>query len=206
MSVLKKELALPLGFALAAALILVGHDAFGRKASFAPASHVATIDLAKVFERINVNKSWEVELMGLAERLQSELNGRQEAIGRKLEDAQKATSEPEAQKIRDSAALMKLETDEWAKLKQLEMDRERALMWKAMYKAIRDQTNALAMADGWDIVLVNDSLGELNLSNDVNVSREQQILTQILNRRLLYASELTDISEQLIVRINNLKP
>ena len=206
MSVLKKELALPLGFALAAALILVGHDAFGRKASFAPASHVATIDLAKVFERINVNKSWEVELMGLAERLQSELNGRQEAIGRKLEDAQKATSEPEAQKIRDSAALMKLETDEWAKLKQLELDRERALMWKAMYKAIRDQTNALAMADGWDIVLVNDSLGELNLSNDVNVSREQQILTQILNRRLLYASELTDISEQLIVRINNLKP
>ena len=29
---------------------------------------------------------------------------------------------------------------------------------------------------------------------------------QILNRRLLYASELTDITEQLIVRINNLKP
>jgi hypothetical protein len=101
---------------------------------------------------------------------------------------------------------MKLEMDEWAKLKQLELDRERALMWKAMYKAIRTQTNALAMADGWDIVLVNDSLGELNLSNEVNASREQQILTQILNRRLLYASELTDVTEQLIVRINNLKP
>jgi Skp family chaperone for outer membrane proteins len=206
MSVLKRELALPLGFALAAALILVGHEAFGRKATYAPASHVATVDLGKVFERINVNKSWEVEIMGLAERLNSEANGRQEAIGRKLEDAQKATSEPDAQKIRDSAALMKLEMDEWAKLKQLELDRERALMWKAMYKAIRTQTNALAMADGWDIVLVNDSLGELNLSNEVNASREQQILTQILNRRLLYASELTDVTEQLIVRINNLKP
>ena len=206
MSVLKRELALPLGFALAAALILVGHEAFARKTSFAPASHVATVDLGKIFERINVNKSWEVEIMGLAERLNVEANSRQEAIGRKLEDAEKAENEPDAQKIRDSAALMKLELDEWAKLKKLELDRERALMWKAMYKAIRDQTNALAMADGWDIVLVNDSLGELNLSNDVNVSREQQILTQILNRRLLYASELTDITEQLIVRINNLKP
>lgn len=206
MSVLRRELALPLGFALAAALIVVGHEAFGRKATYAPASHVATVDLGKVFERINVNKSWEVEIMGLAERLQVEANSRQEAIGRKLEDAEKATNETDAQNIRDSAALMKLEMDEWAKLKQLEVDRERALMWKAMYKAIRDQTNALAMADGWDIVLVNDSLGELTLSNEVNVSREQQVLTQILNRRLLYASELTDITEQLIVRINNLKP
>ncbi len=206
MSALKRELALPLGFALAAAMILIGHEAFGRKATYAPASHVATVDLGKVFERINVNKSWEVEIMGLAERLNAEANSRQEAIGRILEDAGKATVESEAQKIRDSAALMKLEMDEWAKLKQLELDRERALMWKAMYKAIREQTNALAMADGWDIVLVNDSLGELNLSNDVNASREQQILTQILNRRLLYASELTDVTEQLIVRINNLKP
>ena len=206
MSALKRELALPLGFALAAAMVLIGHEAFGRKATYAPASHVATVDLGKVFERINVNKSWEVEIMGLAERLNAEANSRQEAIGRILEDAGKATVESEAQKIRDSAALMKLEMDEWAKLKQLELDRERALMWKAMYKAIREQTNALAMADGWDIVLVNDSLGELNLSNDVNASREQQILTQILNRRLLYASELTDVTEQLIVRINNLKP
>ena len=195
MSVLKRELALPLGFALAAVLIVVGHEAFGRKATYAPASHVATVDLAKIFERINVNKSWEVEIMGLAERLNVEANSRQEAIGRKLEDAEKATNESDAQKIRDSAALMKLELDEWAKLKQLELDRERALMWKAMYKAIRDQANAIAMADGWDIVLVNDSLGELTLSNEANVSREQQVLTQILNRRLLYASELTDITD-----------
>ena len=205
--ILRRELALPLGFAhVAAVIVSSGMTPSGARRPYAPASHVATVDLGKVFERINVNKSWEVEIMGLAERLNVEANGRQEAIGRKLEEAEKATTEPSAQKIRDSAALMKLEMDEWAKLKKLELDRERALMWKAMYKAIRDQTNALAMADGWDIVLVNDSLGELNLSNEVNVSREQQILTQILNRRLLYASELTDITEQLIVRINNLKP
>ena len=56
-----------------------------------------------------------------------------------------------------------------------------------------------------DIVLVNDSRGELQISDEVNVSREQQILTQILNRRMLYASEPTDITAQLIVRINNLR-
>ena len=72
--------------------------------------------------------------------------------------------------------------------------------------AIRKQTTSLAEAEGWDIVLVNDSLGDINLSNDMNVSREQQVITQILNRRMIYASEATDITEQLIVRINNLNP
>ena len=79
-------------------------------------------------------------------------------------------------------------------------------MWRAMYKAIREQATALAVTDGWDIVLVNDALGELNMSEQVQGSKEQQILTQILSRRMLYASEMTDITEQLIVRINNLKP
>ena len=79
-------------------------------------------------------------------------------------------------------------------------------MWRTMYDAIRDQVVTLAKADGWDIVLVNDSLGELKLSDNVNASREQQVLTQILNRRMLYAGSSTDITEQLIVRINNIKP
>ena len=34
----------------------------------------------------------------------------------------------------------------------------------------------------------------------------KQVITQILNRRMIYASEATDITEQLIVRINNLSP
>ena len=51
-----------------------------------------------------------------------EATGGAEAIGRKLEEAEKAADESAAQKIRDSAALMKLEMDEWAKLKKLELD------------------------------------------------------------------------------------
>ena len=101
---------------------------------------------------------------------------------------------------------MKLELEEWGSLKQLELDRERALMWKSIYMSIRKQTTNLAEAEGWDIVLVNDSLGEVKLGNEMNVSREQQVISQILNRRMIYASTATDITEQLIVRINNLGP
>jgi Skp family chaperone for outer membrane proteins len=184
----RRDLVLPIGFAIAAAIVLVGHDAVGKRYEHAPATHVATVNLAEVFDRIDINTSWEVELNTLADTLNKEAASRQEAI----------------QRIRDNAALMKLELDEWAKLKSMELDRERALMWRTMYRSIREQAVALANADGWNIVLVNDSLGELQISNEVNVSREQQILTQILNRRMLFADESIDITAQIIVRINNL--
>ena len=206
MGATKRELFLPIGFALAVAILLVGHDAIGKRADYAPTTHVATVDLGMVFERIELNTSWEVELNALADNLNKEASSRQAAIERQLEDAEAKDAEnpTEAQRIRDNAALMKLELDEWAKLKAMELDRERALMWRTMYRSIKEQAVALANADGWDIVLVNDSSGELQLTDDVQVSREQQIVTQILNRRMLYASEATDITAQLIVRINNL--
>ena len=205
MGALKREILLPIGFAIAAAIVLVGHEAIGKRVEYAPATHVATVELGTVFERIDMNTSWEVELNALTESLNQEALSRQEAIERQLEQAQEADNEAETQRIRDNAALMKLELDEWVKLKTLEVDRERALMWRTLYRAIREQITALAKADGWDIVLVNDSRGELQFSEDVQTSREQQVLTQVLNRRMLYASEATDITAQLIVRINNLK-
>ena len=204
----RRATSLPIAFALAVAIILVGHDAFGTRPMSAPASKVATINMTKVFERINVNTNLEIQLNAITDQLNTEAAGRTEAINQELQKAVALDeSDPDgAQKIRDEAALMKLELEEWGSLKQLELDRERALMWKSIYMAIRKQTTSLAEAEGWDIVLVNDSLGDINLSNDMNVSREQQVITQILNRRMIYASEATDITEQLIVRINNLNP
>lgn len=204
MGAIRSDLALPIGFALAAAIVLVGHDAVGKRYEYAPATHVATVNLAEVFDRIEINTSWEVELNALADGLNKEAASRLEAIQRQLDQAAELEDEKEAQRIRDNSALMKLEMDEWGKLKAMELDRERALMWRTMYRSIREQVVALANADGWNIVLVNDSLGELQFSNDLNASREQQIQAQILNRRMLFADESTDITAQLIVRINNL--
>ena len=205
MTKLRREIVLPAAFLISAVVVLIGHEATAKRPEMAPASHVATVDLSRLFDRIEINSSWEIQLSTMTDGLNSEANARQDALARKIETAESTEDEEAKQALLDEAALMKLELDEWAKLKQIEVDRERALMWKSMYRAIREQTTALAVADGWDIILVNDSLGELKMSDQVNASREQQVLTQILNRRMLYASETTDITEQLIVRINNLK-
>jgi Skp family chaperone for outer membrane proteins len=204
----RRALALPIAFTIAAAIVLVGHDAFGTRPASVPATKVATVNMTMVFERINSNTPWEVELNTLTDRLNSEATRRTELISEELKKAEALieTDPKGAQSIRDKVALMKLELDEWGSLKKLELDRERALMWRTMYQSVRDQTLSLAKADGWDIVLVNDSLGKIKLSEDMQVSREQQVISQILNRRMLYASEATDITEQLIVRVNNTTP
>ncbi|MDG2030134.1 MAG: hypothetical protein P8J45_03925 [Phycisphaerales bacterium] len=204
----RRALALPFAFAIAAAIVLVGHDAFGTRPASAPATKVATVNMTTVFERINANTPWEVELNTLADKLNAEATRRTELINEELKKSEALTeTDPDgAQTIRDKVALMKLELDEWGGLKKLELDRERALMWRSMYQSVRDQTISLAKADGWDIVLVNDSSGDIKLSDDVQVSREQQVISQILNRRMLYASDATDITEQLIVRVNNSNP
>ena len=204
----RRASSLPVAFALAVAIVLVGHDAFGNRHLSAPTTKVATIDLSRVFERINVNASLEIQLNAITDQLNTEAESRTEAINQELRKAVELdkTDPDGAQDIRDRVALMKLELEEWGSLKQLELDRERALMWKSIYMSIRKQTTNLAEAEGWDIVLVNDSLGEVKLGNEMNVSREQQVISQILNRRMIYASTATDITEQLIVRINNLGP
>ena len=105
----RNALALPIAFSIAVALVVVGHDAFGTRPASAPPTHVATVDIAKVFERIEANAPWEIELNALAERLNEEATRRQEAIQRQLEQSEATEDAVEKQRIRDQAALMKLE-------------------------------------------------------------------------------------------------
>ena len=55
MTKFRKDLVLPLGFMIAAAIVLVGHEATAKRSNYAaPATHVATVDLSKLFDRIHV--------------------------------------------------------------------------------------------------------------------------------------------------------
>ena len=47
-------------------------------------------------------------------------------------------------------------------------------------------------------VLVNDSLGDITVNAAPGQNPEQQVLAQILGRRILHAGESTDITEELI--------
>ena len=179
---------------LSAAVLLRPLEA--REPALAAPGKLATVDLGKVFD-------WEMRLTSLQQRIGQEFQTRQASLEARIKELEAITDEAESAKAREDLILMRLRFEEWGRLKQLELDREKSLRWQTLYRAVRDEAARLAEAEGYEVVLVNDSLGPLNVSREIEMSQEQQVKLQIEARRLLYAAKSTDITEQLVVRMNN---
>ena len=65
------------------------------------------------------------------------------------------------------------------------------------------ETRRIAEAEGVEIVLVDDSASEIRTENNAQVSLQAQVLQQISTRRVLFAKNTIDITDQVIVRMNN---
>ena len=184
----------------AAAIASRSADATARMAP-AP-TRVATVDLVKVIERLNERSDWEVQITALGKKIQDEYTTRRKSLE---ELAKKMDAAPEGERagMRDKLAFDQLTLQQWETIKKVEVDRERALMWQSMYRNIRAESQKMADADGWDVVMVNDGVTEIQLQRDSKQPLEAQAQEQIVRRRVLFASKTTDVTDQLVVRMNN---
>ena len=175
-------------------------DAVARPAP-APA-RVAVVDLVKVIERLNERSDWEVQIAALGKKIQEEFASRRKAIEDMAKQMEQA-ADGERNAIRDRVAFEQLQFEQWEQIKKIEVDRERALMWQSMYRNVRSESQKLADAEGYDIILVNDGVGEIQLQRESKTPLEAQAQEQIVRRRVLYAGKSTDVTDQLVVRMNN---
>ncbi len=179
------------------ALVAVASQTAGAGARMAPApARVATVDLVKVIERLNERSDWEVQITTIGKQVQEEFSSRRkglEEMARQLDSA----PESERQALRDKLAFEQLQFEQWERIKKVEIDRERALMWQSMYRNVRAESQKLADAEGWDVIMVNDGVNEIQLQRDSKTPLEQQAQEQIVRRRILFAGKSTDITDQL---------
>jgi Skp family chaperone for outer membrane proteins len=188
--------------AIGAAVATASYQA-GATARMAPApTRVATVDLVKVVERLSERSDWEVQITGLGKKIQEEFSSRRKAIEEMAKQLESAPADQQ-QGLRDRLAFEQLQFEQWERIKKIEIDRERALMWQSMYRNIRTESQKLADAEGWDIVMVNDGVTEIQLQRESKSPLEQQAQEQIVRRRVLYAGKSTDVTDQLVVRMNN---
>ena len=101
------------------------------------------------------------------------------------------------------SALEKLELEQWAGLKGSELDRENSSMWQSIYRNLREESAKLAESEGYDYIIVNDGTNDIMTNREVKVPLAQQVLEQIGRRHMIFASPSTDVSDKLIVRMNN---
>lgn len=199
------RLAGPLALALVAAFMLqtLAVDASRPLRIVADATPVATVDVSRVLEQIDERSEWDIRIETLKASIQQEAATRRAAMERRLAESEEAATPDDRQRIRDEVALMQLRLEAWGTVKEAEIDREESLKWRSIYRNLRREAQRVAEAEGYAMVLVDDSVGEIRTATQSQMPLQQQVLEQITNRRILFATNGIDVTDQVIVRMNN---
>lgn len=96
-----------------------------------------------------------------------------------------------------------LEFDAWKTYAAERLDTEYALLLTDLDREIRRELNEMSQANGYSMVIRDDSGFEIGLSRDSQLAKRAQVLQQMGDRRVFYAAGATDITTDLVVRMNN---
>ena len=168
---------------------------------------VATVKLGKALENLDQKRDAEAALERMRESILAEQKSWDEALtalNEQLADkiTNKAPTE-ELQSLEEQIMFKQLDYQAWLQFKSEQMDVERSLMLRDLFRAIQLAIGEMADAEGYDIVISDDSAQEVTVDPNINASREMQVMRQLSNRRVIYRSDVSDITEDLVERMNN---
>ena len=176
--------------------------AFTSGRGFAPPTAVAKINLTRVLDGLNQRASAEQAINEMRGAMASEGEQREKEI-REMQDGLTELTGDTLRAAEDELAMKLLQYQAWVKVSDQQLDVEASLQLRALYRSIREAVDALAEVEGYDLVVVDDSSSEFALNPQSPLSRQMQVRQQIIGRRILYGRDAIDITEELIVRMNN---
>jgi Skp family chaperone for outer membrane proteins len=163
-----------------------------------PPSHVATVDLEKTYNSIIRYSDTQTKLKALAEELDTRVAASELQVKSLEGELDSFQSGSEAQ----AAAIAKLQAavGEFRAVQQfanakLELERARAL--RETYVAIKDAARRFSEREGYDYILLDDSLPEMDPANAAKT------MQQISARRFIYANPKSDVTDALIGFMND---
>lgn len=183
--------------------------AIAQQAGAKPAT-IATVRLSVVMEKLDQRAEAEANLNAMGQAVRSDDAKKKEELTKMqtdLDGMRKAANDgpapPEAIALQEQLALKTLQYQAWSRFTLDKVDIEKALNWQDLYRNIKTAAAQMASANGYDLVLVDDSQGEITTTSDSRTPRATQVMTQIIGRRLLYSNPTLDITDDLITRMNN---
>lgn len=190
---LRVETALALVFAAAFA-----GTALRPQAPVAEPSRIATIDLEKTFNSLQRYADAQASVKSIADEAERQVKEVETNV-RELEselDSYKAGSEAQL------AAIAKLQTAvgelrAMQKFAADKVERERAKALRETYLAIKDAARRLSEREGFDYLVLDDSLPEMDPSSAAKT------MQQISARKFLFASAKSDVTDRLIGFMND---
>jgi Skp family chaperone for outer membrane proteins len=161
-------------------------------------ARLATVDLEKVFNSLDRYTAEQGKVKVVGEELEKQVKTTESTV-RQLQsdlDSFKEGSKEQADAIAKlQAAVGELRAVQQFVTAKLELEKARAL--RDTYLAIKDGVRRFAEAEGYDYILLDDSVVEMD---PANASRTMQ---QISARRFLFTSPKRDVTTQLIGMMNS---
>ncbi|MCI0362328.1 MAG: OmpH family outer membrane protein [Phycisphaerales bacterium] len=164
---------------------------------------VVTVNLASVLEKLDQRTEAEARLVRTGESIQDENEKKRAEIQQMETQLKEMKDSPQKQEHQEKTALAAMRYQAWFNFTERKIDIDKALVLQDLYMSIKNAAGELANSAGYDIVLVDDSQGELTTSGESRTSRVDQIRQQIAGRRTLYVNPAIDITDDLIERMNN---
>ena len=159
---------------------------------------VGTVDLEATFNGLEEWSQVQVSLTQRADQMQEEIKRRQdelESLETDLEDYPQGSAKfKEAMKRYQMAAI---ELQGYVQFQQRKHQRYNDQTIFDLYDKIKLAARTLADEQGYDIILVDDSVVEIP-------ENSENILAQISSRRVLFAREQMSVTDQLIESMNTM--
>ncbi|MFM1869025.1 MAG: hypothetical protein RL591_2433 [Planctomycetota bacterium] len=183
--------------AAAAFALALGAAVLRPLAPVAEPSRLATIDLEKTYNSIQRYSDVQTRLTQLAKDLETQVAAA-EATVKDLEselDSFQPGSDAQAAAVQKlQAAVGELRAQQQFANAKIEMERARAL--RDTYVAIKDAARRFAEREGYDYILLDDSLPEMDPANAAKT------MQQISARRFIFANHKSDVTDALVAFMN----
>lgn len=165
---------------------------------------VGVVDLRKLFDGLAEAAEWDVRIKALEAKAMDEGRARKAELDAGAKELEAMPNGAEKDAKLDELRLKKLQAEQWAAMKEIEVDRERSLKLQSIYRHIREAAKTLVDSGKYALVVMDDSRTELQTQRGPNTpSQEAQMLGQILQLRVLGATRTVDVTEEIRVWLDN---
>ena len=184
---------------LSLAALVVTAGLVGAAASMqAQPTSVAVVNVQEVFNNLKEKTNLEAQMQSRTEKLQQEEQQRRKTIQQLRQDMDVLAPGSDAYKQKEQQLQQKvIDLQVWTKFKQQQLSVERGLQVEGLYRRTLTSVKKIANEAGYDMVLFDEQSPEFNYDNP------KQLLTLIQMRKVLYASDEVNITDQVIQRMNN---
>jgi Skp family chaperone for outer membrane proteins len=180
---------------------VVGYAAVAASSQMRPPTVVVTFNIEQVTADLTERGDAEVKLRELITNIEEEKKSKFKAI-EELSNTIESAADADRALLLDNIDKLKLSAISFQRFASSQIDMERSLMFRDLYKKIKESVAEVADENGYDLVLISDNTREILVNPNAKVSREFQVREQIEVKRIMFASNQIDITEQIVTHMN----